>query len=49
LIVRLVTLLVDCEAEELRIDMPVEVVFRRLEFPEVEGSVLAPMVRPARE
>ena len=44
--VRLVTLLVDCEPEALRIDMPVEVVFRRLEFPNVDGSVLAPMFRP---
>jgi uncharacterized OB-fold protein len=44
--VRLVTLLVDCAPEALRIDMPVEVVFRRLEFPDVEGGVIAPMFRP---
>jgi uncharacterized OB-fold protein len=44
--VRLVTLLVDCEHEALRIDMPVEVVFRPLEFPEVKGRVIAPMFRP---
>lgn len=44
--VRLVTLLVDCDPADLQIDMPVEVVFRRLEFPDVEGSVLAPMFRP---
>ena len=44
--VRLVTLLVDCEAENLRIDMPVEAVFRPLEFPDVQGSAIAPMFRP---
>lgn len=44
--VRLVTLVVDCSPGELRMDMPVEVVFRRLEFPEVAGSVVAPMFRP---
>jgi uncharacterized OB-fold protein len=44
--VRLVTLLVDCDPAALRIDMPVEVVFRRLEFPDVQGSVIAPMFRP---
>ena len=44
--VRLVTLLVDCEPDELRIDMPVEAVFRTLDFPEVQGSVRAPMFRP---
>jgi hypothetical protein len=41
-----VTLLVDCLPEDLTIDMPVEVVFRVLEFPDVEGSVIAPMFRP---
>ena len=44
--VRLVTLLVDCDPAALRIDMPVEVVFRTLEFPDVQGSVIAPMFRP---
>jgi uncharacterized OB-fold protein len=44
--VRLVTLLVDCEPEDLRMDMPVRAVFRRLEFPGVEASVLAPMFTP---
>ena len=44
--VRLVTLLVDCEPSALTIDMPVEVVFRPLEFPDVEGRVIAPMFRP---
>ena len=45
--VRLVTLLVDCEPDALRVDMPVEVVFRPLAFPEVEGTVIAPMFRPS--
>lgn len=45
--VRLVTLLVDCEPEALRMGMPVRAVFRRLEFPGVEASVLAPMFVPA--
>jgi uncharacterized OB-fold protein len=44
--VRLVTLLVDCLPADLTIDMPVEVVFRVLEFPNVEGSVIAPVFRP---
>ncbi len=46
--VRLVTLLVDCEPDDLSIDMPLEAVFRRLEFSDVEGHVLAPMFRPLR-
>lgn len=45
--VRLVTRLVDCEAGQLRIDMPMRVVFRKLEFPDVHGSVLAPMFAPS--
>jgi uncharacterized OB-fold protein len=44
--VRLVTLLVDCEPEALRVDMPVRAVFRRLEFPGVATSVVAPMFVP---
>ena len=44
--VRVVTLLVDCEPGDLRVDMPVEVVFRPLEFPDVAGRVLAPMFKP---
>ncbi|MFQ5415439.1 MAG: Zn-ribbon domain-containing OB-fold protein [Myxococcota bacterium] len=44
--VRLVTTLVDCRAEELRIDMPVQVVFRTLAFPGSEDSLLAPMFTP---
>lgn len=44
--VRLVTTLVDCRAEELRMDMPVRVVYRALEFPGDEARVLAPMFTP---
>jgi uncharacterized OB-fold protein len=44
--VRLVTLLVDAAPESLRVDMPVEVVFRPLSFPDVPGQVIAPMFRP---
>jgi uncharacterized OB-fold protein len=46
--VRLVTTLVDCAPDELQVDMPVELVFRRLEFPGAETSPLAPMFRPLR-
>jgi uncharacterized OB-fold protein len=45
--VRLVTGIVDVSPSELRIDMPMEVVFRPLQFAGVEGSVVAPMWRPA--
>jgi uncharacterized OB-fold protein len=44
--VRLVTSFVDCEPHDLRIEMPVEVVFRPLAFEGVEGSVTAPLFRP---
>ena len=44
--VRLVTLLVDCTAQQLQLDMPMRVVFRPLEFPELAGKVLAPMFTP---
>lgn len=45
--VRIATRFVDCSADELRIDMPVRVTFRELTFPDVSGSVLAPMFKPA--
>ena len=45
--IRLTTRLVDCEPGELRMDMPVEAVFRPLEFEGVDGSVVAPLFRPA--
>ena len=47
--VRLVTNLVDCEAEKLTVDMPVHVVFRPLVFPDTERQVMAPMFTPASE
>jgi len=46
--VRLVTTLVDCAPEELRADMPMQLVFRRLEFSGADESPLAPMFRPLR-
>jgi len=47
--VRIVTRIVDCEPDALRFDLPVEVVFRPLEFTDVDGSVMAPMFRPAHK
>ena len=47
--VRVVTRIVESEPDALRFDLPVEVVFRPLEFTGVEGSVMAPMFRPAHE
>ena len=47
--VRLVTNLVDCEADGLTVDMPVRVVFRPLVFPDTERQVMAPMFTPASE
>ena len=46
--VRMVTLLVDCVAEELKMDMPMKVSFRDLEFSGVEGAVMAPFFCPAK-
>lgn len=43
--VRLATRFVDCDSIE--IGQPVEVVFRDLTFPDVDGSVRAPFFRPA--
>jgi len=47
--VRLVTTLVDCLPEDLRLDMPVQLVFRPLEFAGVEERLLAPMFRPLQQ
>ena len=47
--VRLATLFVDCEASDLSLDMPVEVTFRKLSFPDIEGEILAPMWRIAAD
>jgi len=44
--VRLVTTLVDCAPADLRMDMPVCVAFRPLEFPGDTRRVLAPMFTP---
>jgi uncharacterized OB-fold protein len=45
--VRVATLFVDCETSDLELDMPLEVTFRKLSFPDVEGEVIAPMWRIA--
>jgi uncharacterized protein len=45
--VRLATEIVDLSPGELRVDLPMEVVFRPLRFPGVDGSVMAPLWRPA--
>jgi len=44
--VRLVTTLVDCEPEELRVDMPVRAVFRPLAFRGARRQVVVPMFAP---
>jgi uncharacterized OB-fold protein len=44
--VRVVTRLVDCEPEALRVDQPVRAVFRDLTFPGAEGSVRVPLFAP---
>lgn len=44
--IRYVTRIVDCQADELAIEMPMEVVFRELSFHGVEGCVIAPVFRP---
>lgn len=46
--VRIVTNLVDCDPAELRLDMPVHVVFRALSFPGSPREVRAPMFTPTR-
>jgi uncharacterized OB-fold protein len=45
--VRLVTTVVDCAAEELRVDMAMRVVFRPLSFPDSSRGILAPLFTPA--
>ena len=44
--VRLVTQVVDCAIEDLRVDMPVRAVFRPLSFPGVSREVVAPLFTP---
>jgi len=47
-VVRMVALLVDVDSAALRVDQPVEAVFRPLAFPTVpDRSVVVPMFRPA--
>jgi hypothetical protein len=46
--VRIVSYIVDCEPEALAAELPVEVVFRPLQFPTVpDRSVPVPMFVPA--
>src|SRR5262249_10878952 len=45
--VRVVSRVVDCDPEMLRIDMPVRAVFRPLRFAGVPGEVVAPLFVPA--
>lgn len=45
--VRLVCCLVDCDPEDLRVELPVRAVFRPLELAGVEGQVTVPMFAPA--
>ena len=45
--VRLVSYLVDCDPNELEFEMALQAVFRPLEFPGVEGRVMAPFFIPA--
>lgn len=47
--VRIVTNIVDCDPQHLEIDMPVQVVFRTLEFADEAGRVVAPFFVPVRE
>ena len=44
--VRLVTRIVDADPAQLRVDMPLRVVFRALRFPGVARTVAAPMFTP---
>jgi len=45
--VRLVTFVVDCPPEQLRIDLPMRAAFRPLRFAGVAGEVTAPLFIPA--
>jgi len=44
----MVTEIVDVSPEQLRIDLPMEVVFRPLVFAGVDGTVVAPLWRPLK-
>ena len=45
--VRVVSIIVGCDPEQLVIDMPVQVVFRELSFPDEDGVVQAPFFQPS--
>ena len=45
--VRLPTRMVDCDADDLDYEMPVQVVFRPLAFTDVDATVAAPLFVPA--
>ena len=45
--VRLATVVVDCEPDDLEVDMPLAVTFRPLRFTGVDGKVVAPLFTPA--
>jgi len=44
--VRIVSNVIECEPSTLEIGMPVHAVFRRVEFPDVKGSLTAPFFVP---
>jgi len=45
--VRIVTRVVDCAADRLRVGLPMQVAFRPLRFANVPGEVMAPLFIPA--
>jgi uncharacterized OB-fold protein len=45
--IRVATRMVDVEADQLDFEQPVQVTFRALSFPGVEGEVVAPLFAPA--
>ncbi len=45
--VRLVTKVVDCDPDALRAELPLQVVFRPLRFPQASREVVAPLFAPA--
>jgi uncharacterized OB-fold protein len=47
--VRVVSYVVDCAADQLRAEMPLQVVFRPLRYPGVSAEVVAPLFAPRKE
>ena len=45
--VSLATMVVDCEPDDLEVDMPLAVTFRPLRFAGIDGEVVAPLFAPA--